>query len=75
MVQVKVLEFHVTQPWIAMADKNQVLTIWDYSTDQVRQNACLQQKPNRNPKPLMVKPSGLGRGGGFPSDTSRVLLV
>lgn len=36
LVQVKVLQFHVTQPWIAFADKNQQLTIWDWSTDQVR---------------------------------------
>ena len=34
MLQVKVLTFHPVQPWLAYADVNQVLTVWDWSSQQ-----------------------------------------
>jgi hypothetical protein len=33
--QVKTLEFHPVQPWIAFADKGDVVKVWDWSTQQV----------------------------------------
>ena len=34
--QVKTLEFHPVQPWLALADKGDVVKVWDWSTQQVR---------------------------------------
>jgi hypothetical protein len=34
MLQVKVLTFHPVQPWLAYADVNQALTVWDWSSQQ-----------------------------------------
>lgn len=33
--QVKVLQFHPVQPWLAYADVNQLVTVWDWSNQQV----------------------------------------
>jgi hypothetical protein len=38
-LQVKVVEFHPVQPWIAFADKGDVVKVWDWSTQQVRSRA------------------------------------
>ena len=35
LAQVKVLQFHPVQPWLAFADGNQTVTIWDWSSQQV----------------------------------------
>ena len=35
IAQVKVLAFHPVQPWLAYADVNQGLTVWDWSSQQV----------------------------------------
>ena len=37
-VQVKSLVFHPVQPWLAYADVNQAITVWDWSSQQV----CVQ---------------------------------
>jgi hypothetical protein len=34
--QVKFLDFHPVQPWIAFADVGDVVKVWDWSTQQVR---------------------------------------
>jgi hypothetical protein len=33
--QVKVLEFHPVQPWLAYADGSQAVVVWDWSSQQV----------------------------------------
>jgi len=33
--QVKTVEFHPVQPWIAFADKGDGVKVWDWSTQQV----------------------------------------
>lgn len=33
--QVKVVEFHAVQPWLAMADVAGAVTIWDWESQQV----------------------------------------
>lgn len=35
ILQVKKLCFHPVQPWLAYADVNQGLTVWDWSSQQV----------------------------------------
>jgi hypothetical protein len=35
-LQVKLVEFHPVQPWIAFADKADNVRVWDWTTQQVR---------------------------------------
>lgn len=37
--QVKLLEFHPVQPWLAFCDTNQLVTVWNWATEQVRVKA------------------------------------
>ena len=39
-VQVKTLDFHPVQPWLAFADFAQVVTVWDWSTEQASECAA-----------------------------------
>ena len=38
--QVKVLEFHPVQPWLAYADGSHGVVVWDWSSQQVGLPVC-----------------------------------
>ena len=59
-MQVKSLVFHPVQPWLAYADVNQAITVWDWSSQQVRfqirAHACYasHRTPNHSPGTLFT---------------------
>ena len=52
--QVKTLCFHPVQPWLAYADVNQGLTVWDWSIQQVV--SAIQDIPNKPEGPMPLPP-------------------
>lgn len=58
----KALVFHPIEPWLAYADVNQVITVWDWSNQQVSfcifdlasdfQSHCLDSAGSEEPLPL-----------------------
>ncbi len=45
-VQVKTLVFHPVQPWLAYADVNQTITVWDWTNQQVNSSSMPSDETN-----------------------------
>ena len=41
LAQVKVVEFHAVQPWLAMADVSGAVALWNWESQQASRRSCL----------------------------------